>query len=63
MFVDEMGSNTALSALYAWARRGERAYGKAPRNRGENTTLLASMSVEGMGPCLAVVGSATKAVF
>jgi transposase len=63
VFVDEMGSNTALSALYAWARRGERAYGKAPRNRGKNTTLLASMSVEGMGPCLAVVGSATKAVF
>ncbi len=63
VFVDEMGSNTALSALYAWARRGKRAYGKAPRNRGKNTTLLASMSVEGMGPCLAVVGSATKAVF
>ncbi len=63
VFVDEMGSNTALSSLFAWARRGERAHGKAPRNRGKNTTLLASMSAEGMGSCLAVVGSATKAVF
>ncbi len=63
VFVDEMGSNTALSSLFAWARRGERAYGKAPRNRGKNTTLLASMSAEGMGSCLAVLGSATKAVF
>ena len=63
VFVDEMGSNTALSSLFAWARLGERARAKAPRNRGKNTTLLASMSVEGMGPCLAVVGSATKAVF
>ncbi len=63
VFVDEMGSNTALSPLFAWARRGERAYGEAPRNRGKNTTLLASMSAQGMGPCLAVVGSATKAVF
>ncbi len=63
VFVDEMGSNTALSPLFAWARRGERARGSAPRNRGKNTTLLASMGVEGMGPCLAVVGSATKAVF
>ncbi len=63
VFVDEMGSNTALSSLFAWARRGERARAKAPRNRGKNMTLLASMSVEGMGPCLAVVGSATKAVF
>ncbi len=63
VFVDEMGSNTALSPLFAWARRGERARGSAPRNRSKNTTLLASMGVEGMGPCLAVVGSATKAVF
>jgi transposase len=34
-----------------------------PRNRGKNTTLLASMSVEGMGPSLAVEGSTTSAVF
>lgn len=63
VFVDEMGSNTALSSLFAWAPRGERAYAKAPRNRGKNTTLLASMTRGGMGPCLAVLGSMTKAVF
>ncbi len=63
VFVDEMGSNTALSPLYVWARRGRRAYAKAPRSREKNTALLASMSAEGMGPCLAVVGSATKTVF
>lgn len=34
-----------------------------PRNRGKNTTLLASMTPEGMGPCLAVEGATTKAVF
>ncbi len=63
VFVDEMGSNTALSPLFAWTRRGERAYSKAPRNRGRNTTLLASMTHNGMGPCLAVAGSTTKEVF
>ena len=64
VFVDEMGSNTALSPLYAWARVGERAHAEAPRNRGKNTTtLLASMTDEGMGPCLAVLGGTTKAVF
>ena len=63
VFVDEMGSNTALFSLYAWARIGERARYSAPRNRGKNTTLLASMSLEGMGPCVAVVGSTTAAVF
>ena len=63
VFVDEMGTNTSLAPLYAWAPKGERAFGKAPRNRGENTTLLASMTSAGMGPCLAVVGSTTAAVF
>ena len=33
------------------------------RNRGPNTTLLASMTLEGMGPCLAVEGATTAAVF
>jgi hypothetical protein len=33
------------------------------RNRGKNTTLLTSMTLEGMGPCLAVVGSTTREVF
>jgi hypothetical protein len=52
VFVDEMGSNTALFSLYAWARIGERARYSAPRNRGKNTTLLASMSLEGRGACV-----------
>lgn len=34
-----------------------------PRNRGKNTTLLASMSVEGMGPTLAVEGTTCREVF
>ncbi len=63
VFVDEMGSNTSLSPLHAWAPRGERARCSVPRNRGKNTTLLASMTSEGMGPCVAVVGNTTAAVF
>ncbi len=63
VFVDECGSNVGLAPLRARAPKGERAYGKAPRNRGKNTTLLASMSAGGMGPSLAVEGGTTKAVF
>ena len=63
VFVDEMGANTSLCALYAWSPKGERAHTRVPRNRGKNTTLLASMGVEGMGHCLAVEGSTTAAVF
>ena len=63
VFVDEMGTNTSLSPVYGWARKGERAYCSVPRNRGKNTTPLASMSLEGMGPSLAVEGATTSAVF
>jgi transposase len=63
VFVDEMGSNASLAPLYAWSRRGKRALAKVPRNRGANVTLLASMSAEGTGPCLAVEGSTTREVF
>ena len=49
--------------MYAWSRRGERALASVPRNWGANVTLLASMSAEGMGPCLAVEGSTTREVF
>jgi transposase len=34
-----------------------------PRNRGKNTTLLASMSLEGMGEAMTVEGSTTQKVF
>ena len=63
VFVDEMGVNTSLAPLRAWSRRGQRAQLKAPRNRAKNTTLLTSMTLEGLGPCLAVVGGTTKGVF
>jgi transposase len=63
VFVDEMGTNISLSPLYAWAPKGERAYCSVPRNRGPNTTLLSSMSMEGMGPSLAVEGATNREVF
>jgi transposase len=50
-------------ALRPLAPKGKRAYGSVPRNRGKNTTLLASMGVEGMGPCLVVEGATTRAIF
>src|ERR687885_2888748 len=58
-----MGTNTSLHPLYAWSPRGERARCLVPRNRRPNTTLIASMTAEGMGPCLAVEGATTRIVF
>ncbi len=58
-----MGANVSLSALYAWSRKGKRAFGSAPRNWGKNITLLASITEAGLGPCLVVEGSTTREVF
>ena len=63
VFVDEMGTNTALSPMYGWSKKGERAYCSVPRNRGKNTTVLSSMTLKGMGPSLTVEGATTSAVF
>ena len=63
VFVDEMGTHTSLAPLYAYSPRGKRAFFKVPRNRGKNTTLLASITIEGMGPSMAIEGSTTKKVF
>jgi hypothetical protein len=63
VFVDEMGTNTSLSPLHAWAPKGERAHWSVPRNRGSNTTLLSSMTLEGMGSSLIVEGATTSVVF
>jgi len=63
VFVDEMGTNISPSPLYAWAPKGERACWSVPRNRGSNTTVLSSMTLEGMGPALTVEGATTSVVF
>jgi len=63
VFVDECSTNVSLRPLYAWSPRGERAHCSSPRNGGKNVTLLASMTLSGMGPSLAVEGATTRAVF
>src|SRR5260370_30658407 len=63
VFVDECGSNIALTPIYARAPKGERAKGSVPRNRGKNTTLIASLSLEGMGAAMILEGSANATAF
>ena len=63
VFVDECSTNIALSPRYARAPRGERAYGKAPRNWGKNVILISSLCAEGIGPSLSMEGSADGEAF
>ncbi len=63
VIVDETGSRINLTPLYAYAPRGERAIGKIPRNYGANLTLIASLSVQGIGEAMLLDGSADSAAF
>jgi len=63
VFVDEIGTNTWLAPLHAYSLRGHRACAKVSRNRGPNTTLFASMSLDGMRPSMSIEGSTSREVF
>jgi transposase len=63
IFIDECGSNIALTRVYARSPRGKRVYGSVPRNRRANITRLSSLSLQGMGEAFILEGSAVSAVF
>jgi transposase len=63
VFVDETGSHIAMTPLYAYAPRGQRAISKIPRNYGAIMSLIASISMQGMGEALMLDGAADGAAF
>ena len=63
VFVDECGINITLTRLYARASREERAFGKAPRNRDKDVTLIGALSAQGMGAAMSVEGATDGAAF
>lgn len=53
-----------MRRLRARAPKGERAYGRVPRNRGKNQTLIASVTLQGgMGAALSIEGSTDSELF
>ena len=63
MFVDESGTHTAFTRLYARALRGERAFGSAPRSRGQIQTLIAALSLKGVIADFVIEGGTSGDVF
>jgi transposase len=63
VFVDESSTNVRMVPIRARAPKGERAYGKAPKNWDKNVTLISSISLEGMGPSMSIEGSADGEAF
>ncbi len=63
VFVDESSTNTAMTRRYARSPRGERAYGSAPRNYGKSTTLIAALTIKGLGAAMTLEGAMDTEAF
>ena len=61
--MDESSTNIALSPIYARAPKGERAYGSAPRNWGQNISLISAIGTEGVKPSMSVEGAVDGKAF
>ena len=62
-FLDEAGSNLALTRFYGRAAKGARVVESLPQNYGENITMLASLSLSGITAPMTINGAVDGEVF
>lgn len=63
VFLDESSTNLRLTPTYARAPKGQRAHGTAPRNHGQNTTLVAALSPTGLQAPMTLLGALDSNAF
>jgi transposase len=63
VFVDEFGSNLAMTPTHARSPRGERAEVSEPFNHGSNISTIGSLSLSGVGPTMSIEGAVDTQVF
>lgn len=62
-FLDEAGSNLAMTRLYGRGTPGARVVETVPQNYGENITMLASLTLSGIEAPMTINGAVDGAVF
>lgn len=62
-FIDESGTNIAMTRLFGRAQRGQRVSDAVPKNYGDNITLLGSLSCTGLDAVMTINGPVDTAVF
>lgn len=62
-FIDEAGSNIAMTRLYGRAAPGERVVEAIPQNYGENISMLAALSLSGIEAPMTISGAVDLASF
>ncbi len=63
VFIDERGVNRAMTRLYARSLCGTRAFGSAPRNWGDNVSILGALTLRGTLEPMCVNGASDGRVF
>jgi transposase len=63
VFLDEIGSHTALTRLYGRAPRGQRLVGRVPQGHWRTTTLVAAIRHDGVAAALVFEGATDEAAF
>lgn len=56
-FIDESGSNLAMTRLFGRAAPGERVSDSVPQNYGENITMLCALSLSGVSAPMTLEGA------
>lgn len=62
-FLDEAGATTILTRLYARALGGARTTEAVPRNYGQSTSMIATLSIDGVEAPMLIEGSVDTLVF
>lgn len=62
-FLDESGSNLAMTRLYGRGAKGERVVDAVPQNYGENITMLAALTTTGVVAPMTINGAVDGVVF
>lgn len=63
VFIDESGVNRAMTRLYARSLCGTRAFGSAPRNWGDNVSILGALTLRGTLEPMCINGATDGSVF
>jgi transposase len=63
IFVDETSTHTAMTRRYARAPRGQRAYGRVPRNHGANLSVMGALGLRGVIATMSVEGAVDTEIF
>jgi transposase len=63
VFIDESGTNLNMARTYARSKKGTRAHGCKPHNKGKNLTIIAAIAITGVLAALSFFGSNNAVTF